>query len=419
LQEGILLTSSIRFIIDSMVKRLLGLIVLVAIIASGGFYLYLSKTYPNLSPLLTSRYYFESLMHPHVKLDKHVMGFLPYWRLDDTQYIKPELLSEINYFSLDVDSDGKIKTIVNGETDPGYNGWQTQAVKKMAAKAHITGTDFTVTIAALNNGVIESVLTSPTAQTTLTSQIVDLVKTNNLNGITIDFEYSGIPDAQYRQKFTTFSKELVTKLKNDTPTAKISLSVMPLAARNDDLFDFAKLAPIYDRFIGMSYDFYGEHSDIAGPIAPMRGFKDNKYFFDVETMYEDLTKNIPKEKIIMGIPYYGWDWAVTDGKKINSSTLSSDDPDSYAAVISYARAKEDKNLKSKQCTWDEYALETWCWYTDKNNIDHQVWLADGKTIQTRFDYANKQKFGGIGIWVLGYDKDYPDLWEMIGKKFIK
>ena len=112
----------------------------------------------------------------------------------------------------------------------------------------------------------------------------------------------------------------------------------------------------------------------------------------------------------------GWDWAVEDGKKINSLTYPSNHKNNYAAVISYARAREEKLLKPKQCTWDEYAQETWCWYT-KGGVSHQVWLADNKSVAARFDYANKQNFGGIGIWVLGYDKNYPDLWEMIEKKF--
>src|SRR5205814_213263 len=103
------------------------------------------------------------------------------------------------------------------------------------------------------------------------------------------------------------------------------------------------------------------------------------YFFDVQTMYEDLQKDLPKNKIIMGIPYYGWDWAVVEGKKIQSKTYPQSDPKNYAAVVSYARAKENSDLKPSQCQWDDYALETWCWYT-KDGVDHQVWLEDSKSI---------------------------------------
>jgi len=345
------------------------------------------------------------------------MGFLPYWQLESAKYIKPELLSEINYFSLDVDSDGTIKDVVNGEKDPGHRGWENKTVKDLMIKSHIYGTQFTVTIAALDNTVIENVLDSPKAQDTLITQIIELVKTNNLDGVNIDFEYSGTPDKLHQRLFTEFSQMLSTKLKEQVPNAKLSLSIMPLSGRSEDLFDFPKLAPLYDRFIGMSYDFYGEHADIAGPVAPMKGFKEGIYFFDVETMYEDLTKLLPRNKIIMGVPYYGWDWAVTDGKVKNSTTLSGET--SYAAVISYARGRVESNLKSEQCFWDRYALESWCWYTDTNKTDHQVWLMDNKAIQTRFDYAKTQNLAGIGIWTLGYDQHFEDLWGMIRNKYSK
>jgi spore germination protein YaaH len=119
----------------------------------------------------------------------------------------------------------------------------------------------------------------------------------------------------------------------------------------------------------------------------------------------------------MGIPYYGWDWAVEDGRTIQSRTLPADDPNQYAAVISYARAKENKDIKNAQCQWDEYALSTWCWYTDEKNVDHQVWLEDTNSIKTKFTSAKEQAFSGIAIWTLGYDKGYSDLWTLIENIF--
>ena len=127
---------------------------------------------------------------------------------------------------------------------------------------------------------------------------------------------------------------------------------------------------------------------------------------------------IPKEKILMGVPYYGRDWAVETGSRIESKTLPSDNPDNYSAVISYARAKEMKELKKSQCKFDEVAQQPWCWYTDpKTKVDHQVWYEDVKSIGIKYDFAKKQDLGGVAIWVLGYDKNYPELWDMIREKF--
>jgi spore germination protein len=273
-------------------------------------------------------------------------------------------------------------------------------------------------VSALQNDIIENVLDSQTAQDTLVSQIVEQVKTRKLNGVNIDFEYSGNADAQYVTEFTAFSRNLSTTLKKQNPKTELSLSIMPLAARQNDIYAFTNLVPIYDHFIGMSYDYYGQNADISGPTAPMHGVKEDKYFFDVTTTYTDYLQFIPKAKLVMGVPYYGWERAVLDGKTLNSKTYSAASAYNYSAVISYARARESKDLIKKQCQWDTTAEETWCWFTDKQSgIDRQAWLADDKSVQTRFNYANQQNLAGIAIWTLGLDKNYSTLWNKITASF--
>jgi spore germination protein YaaH len=396
-----------------------GLSVLIVIcVLIGGFWLYLMMIYPLSSPVTSAKYFAEHLITPHSKFNQQVLGFLPYWNLDYIQYLHPEELSEINFFSLSVGSDGHLLQVVNNQNDPGWNGWIKQSTKDFITKSQIMGAKVTVTIAAQDNQTIDNVLNSNTTQQNLISDILDQIRKRKLDGVNIDFEYSGAPDDALQKEFTYFSTQLNAALKKQNPNATLSLSIMPLAARSPDLFDFKQLVPIYDQFIGMSYDYYGANADIAGPVAPMNGFKNGKYFFDVTTTYADYAKVIPKNKLIMGVPYYGWEWAVVDGKTINSKTLSATDPNNYAAVISYARARSDADLKQNQCSWDTVSEETWCWFTDKKTgIDHQLWIADNRMIQTRFDYAKKQNFAGIAIWTLGLDKQYPDLWNMLTATF--
>jgi len=386
----------------------------------GGVRLYFAEIYPETSPVQSIKYFAESLTKPHSKLNKYVLGFIPYWRLDQIQTIRPNELSEINYFSLTVNPDGHLATIAKGQADPGWNGWTKQSTKDFLTKSQIMGAAVTVTIAAQDNHTIESVLNSNSAQQNLITDITKQVKERRLNGVNIDFEYTGEPDTVYQQEFTYFSKKLATQLKQQSSNAKLSLSIMPLSARAKDLYNFAQLVPIYDHFIGMSYDYYGQSADIAGPVAPMNGFKQNQYFFDVTTTYSDYQKYLPKDKLIMGVPTYGWEWAVEDGKTMNSKTFPADSPNGYAAVISYARAREDSELKPSQCHWDAVSEETWCWFTDKQTgVDHQVWLADNRMIQTRLDYAKQQNFSGVALWTLGLDKNYPDIWDKLETTFGK
>ena len=168
----------------------------------------------------------------------------------------------------------------------------------------------------------------------------------------------------------------------------------------------------------MSYDYYSSSSDIAGPIAPMNGFKEEKYFYDISTTYKDYQKYIPAAKIIMGIPYYGWDWPVENASEKLSKTLIQNDKNGYAVVMSYGRMKQNQNLKQTGCHFDELAKENWCGYVDpKSKVSHQVWFEDERSLGIKYDFAKKKNFSGIAIWVLGYDKDFPNLWNLLKERF--
>jgi spore germination protein YaaH len=360
-----------------------------------------------------------NLLSPHKNMTNDVLGFLPYWRVDDIQYIRHDIVTEVNYFTLFADDEGNIIKVVDGQTNPGWREWESQNIKDLIAKTQIMGGTFSVTLAVQNNDAIENILDDKNVQKKLIANILHEIETKKLNGVNIDFEYLGEPDDAYKQRFTEFSKSLRQELNKKSPKAKIYLSIMPRSARDKDLFDFPSLVPLYDKFIGMSYEYVGQGSEIATATAPMTGFKENKFYFDVTTTYEDFLKAIPKEKILMGIPYYGRDWAVETGSRIESKTLSSDHPDSYSAVISYARAKEMKEFKKSQCKFDEVAKQPWCWYTDKDNVDHQVWFENEKSIGIKFDFVKQHDLSGVAIWVLGYDKNYPELWDVMKNKFAK
>lgn len=383
-----------------------------------GIFAYLYFKYPTTSPLTALSYFYYAKTSPHAGLNKQVIAFLPYWRMDDTKYTRFDLLSEIIFFSLSADENGQIVKVSGQETAPGWRWWNSRVVKDLIAKAQISGGKFSLTLDVQKNSHIRSILDSKNAQDNLINALTGEVASRHLDGINIDFEYIGDPGDEYRQKFVDFSRQLSAALHEKQPQIELSLDLLPTQGRDKSLFDLGGLNSVYDRFIVMSYDYYGSNSETAGPIAPMNGFAKEKYFFDVATTYQDYLKYLPKEKLIMGVPYYGWDWPVEDGAKPLSKTLEPNDANGYAAVMSYGRMRENPDLKPTQCQWEALAQETWCWYKDQQTQkDHQVWFEDNRSIAAKFDFSRDQKLSGIAIWTLGYDKGYPDLWNLISDKF--
>lgn len=382
-------------------------------------FLHLRIKYPTASPFTSIAYIADAVRNPHANMTKKTIGFLPYWRMDDTKYIKFDLLSEVVFFSLTADENGDIIKIVGNETDPGWRWWKSQTVKNLIAKTQISGGKFSLTVAMQRNDTLESFLNNQTAQKNLISSLLEIVKENHLDGLNMDFEYSGeISDESYRDKFTQFATSLASEFKSSSPNTELSIDLYPFSVQKPRLFDVPKLAPLFDKIIVMSYDYYGASSDVAGPVAPMGGYSESIYYFDVNTTYSDYLKNVPKEKIIMGIPYYAWDYPVEEASQSMSRVLPQNDENGYTSVMSYGRMRANTDIKQENCMWDDLAQENWCFYQDASTGKfHQIWLEDNKSIETKFDFAKSNDLGGIAIWTLGYDKDYPDLWEMIAKKF--
>lgn len=391
--------------------------VLLVLALVGGFLVYAHVSYPTTSALnvLSDQVYAEQ--HPHVSLSAQTTAFLPYWRLDNIQYARYDLLSEVNFFSLTVGPDGHIVQVTGNQTDPGWRWWTTQQVKDLIPKVQISGDRFGLTLSMLNNSDIRAFLGTPSAQQNLISDTLDQVHSRHLNGVTLDFEYTGIPPAVYRRNFTAFAQRFSSDLRQQASGTTLSLTLQPFAGRDPGLFDLPRLAPLFDRFIGMTYDYYNASSDVAGPDAPMDGFSSQTFVFDVTTAYRDYLRAIPRAKIVMGVPYAGWDWAVLDGTTPLSRTLPASSPNSYAAILSYGRMREFGALKPSQCRWDKAAEAPWCWYVDGKGVQHQVWFENNRSIAAKYAYAKANGFAGIAIWVLGYDGKYPDLWNILRSTF--
>ncbi len=260
-----------------------------------GIGLYLHFAYPTTSPLISGQYIFSNLGRSHAQMQKQVVGFLPYWNIDNSKYLKFDLISEVFFFSLSADENGQIIKVVGNETDPGWRWWKSPTIRNLIAKAQITGGKFGLTIAMQKNKTLESFLDNSQAQQTLISNLIQIVKSDKIDGLNLDFEYDGKPDDKYREKFTNFAKELTSTFRAKSPKTELSIDFFPLAIEKPRLVDVASLAPLFDKVIVMSYDYYSSSSDLAGPVAPMGGYiaspsaTEKSYFFDVNTTYVSST----------------------------------------------------------------------------------------------------------------------------------
>jgi len=157
---------------------------------------------------------------------------------------------------------------------------------------------------------------------------------------------------------------------------------------------------------------------VAAPDAPMSGHADRQYFFDVTSTYDGYTQAVPPAKLIMGVPYYGYDWPVDDNTKPLPLVLPQNDTNGYAEVASYSRAKSEANLAGQNCHWDDTAQETRCAYTDpQTGVQRLAWIEDDRSITAKFDFAKQRQLAGVALWTLGYAGPDPQPWKLLRQEF--
>ncbi len=392
--------------------------VVVILIALAAWAVYVARRYPTASPLTSTSYMLQRIGHSHTQLTHEVAGFLPYWQADDTAFVPLDQLSQVIFFSLTADQHGQIVTQKDGKPEPGWAGWNAPSERNGVARSQIAGTRALLSVSQQDGVQLGAFLDDTAAQQALIATISTAVADNNLDGLNLDFEFTGSSTPAHRDVFTGFARSLVSAVHSRVPGSELSIDLPPISARTPGLYDVPALAQVFDRIIVMSYDYYTPGSDVAGPDAPISGRDERGYFFDVSTTYDDYQKVVPAAKLLMGVPYYGYDWPVDDNSKTLPLVLPQDDAHGFAEAVSYRRMKTDPNYSGSNCHWDDIAQQTWCGYTDpKTNVQRRAWLEDDRSIQAKLSFAKQRQLAGVALWTLGYAGPDPQPWSLLKSQF--
>lgn len=205
-------------------------------------------------------------------------------------------------------------------------------------------------------------------------------------GVNIDIE--NIPWYD-RQNYSDFVKELHDKLKTCGFLTTLSIP----AKTSDDLqngwngaFDYSALGRYADRILLMTYDehYFGSS---PGPVASLPW---------VENVVKYASLNMPSNKILLGIPGYGYDWSSEGTRALPLKTIEN--------MVSQQGIQVFTDAVSQTPHFDYY----------NNGILHEVWYEDSDSILKKLDLVGGYNLGGIGIWRLGYDNG--SFWAAIRQK---
>lgn len=281
--------------------------------------------------------------------------------------------------------------------------WKTTDLVKVA---HKKGCKVFLTIVSFGKAQNDTFLRTADKWQRCADSLISLIQYKGADGLNIDFEDVG---ANRRGEFTAWIRYLSRRIKKHNPKWQVSLCVP--AVDWNKVYNFKALNPHIDFYTLMGYDYYYRGSRQAGPTSPLRsGPIWNSY--TLETSLKIFKKaGLPFNKLIAGLPYYGAEWKVIPGNKLPLTVVKFM---GHKVYRSYRRKLD--SLKSVR------VLENWSvtrYYNySHDSADFQVWTDDAYTLSVKFDWARRQKLAGVGIWALGYDNGYSDIWKIVNDKFI-
>ncbi|MDP3725611.1 MAG: glycosyl hydrolase family 18 protein [bacterium] len=237
-------------------------------------------------------------------------GWIPYWRsATGTQDVLPHLsqLTSVMPFGYSVKNDGTLADTAHLTQEPWVSFIATAKKNKVRVIPSVMWG---------NGATIHKILSDATTRIALEDEIVKIVNQNGFDGIDIDFEAKRHETITY---FSTFLKGLYQRMGKKWVYCTIEAR-MPLEDRyskgaaippdaTDYANDFREMNKYCDRVEIMAYDQGTIDVRLnAARSAPYAPVADPGW---VENLVTLAAQSIARNKIIIGVPTYGYEYTVT------------------------------------------------------------------------------------------------------------
>lgn len=349
-----------------------------------------------------------------VKNNKKMYAFLPYW-LVDSKHINLDFITDLSYFGLNVDSNGNII-----KSDSLYKKWrQNENLQNIIKKAKRKGINVSLTLICHDDETIEKILNCSACWNNLYKDLLGELKYAGIKDINIDFEYHGYVDKEKALKFADFvyylNKSLDSSLKDSFVVVSFYADSASVVKRNSNMSRLTNPQLLLNKaeaFFIMGYDFHTLNSSFSGPVSPYGGsYKATN--LNLEKIVKDYLGIASPSKLILGLPFYGYDWLVKSDFAMSERLKGSQDLGFsrslvYHEIIDLIISKQIKPL------WHEESKSLYFNYTDTNTSSkRQVWFDGKESLRQKANLAWDNAFLGVGVWALGFEGGYVDVWESV------
>lgn len=289
-------------------------------------------------------------------------------------YILREVLlyiDEILIFSYGFTAEGELIPPQIDETWGIQEAWNQQVEPILVLKPFAeTGT--------FNSGLIQILSENETVQDNLIENLLETVREKGYVGVDVDFEYIRPED---RVGYADFVNRLRETMNENGYRVSVALAPKTSSYQKGLLYeamDYHLLGQSANTVFLMTYE-WGYTYGPPLPVAPLP---------NVRQVLEYALTEIPKEKIVLGIPNYGYSWPLPYERGVTKARLIGN---VEANVIAAERGVEIQYDERYQSPFFYYEI---------GGRRYEVWFEDVRSIYAKLQLAAEKDIRGVGYWNL-------------------
>ncbi len=243
---------------------------------------------------------------------------------------------------------------------------------------------------------VNTVVTTPELSRRNITELIGLLRQSGCAGVDVDYEF--LP-RESRSAFTGFVRDLSEALHEHGLFLCIDLHPK---VRPDDHWsigaqaqDYRELGKYADILHVMCYDqhhfayFYNDPGPVSTPAW-------------TNAVVNYAASAIPPEKLVIGLPTYGFDWDLTAPERTQ--------------CIFYEQVVQRMAQYGAQERIDGLTGQPYFTYTDAQKHDHIVWYEDVRSLGNKFDLLSDYDLRGLAFWVLTLEDQR--IWDDLRKRLV-
>lgn len=245
-----------------------------------------------------------------------------------------------------------------------------------------------------NSELASDLFNNSATQDTVIENILQIMRAKGYVGLDIDFEFVNAAD---RDAFTGFVQKTTNELNANGFSVNVDLAPKTSSAQRGTLYeghDYRALGEAANTVMVMTYEWGYTYSEPMA-VAPIN---------QVRRVVEYAVSEIDPAKIYMGIPNYGYDWALPYEKGVTRARLIGNEE-----AISIA------SENNAQILFDETAATPYFKYIAADRSEHEVWFEDIRSIKAKFDLIDEFGLKGAGYWNLM--RNFNQNWIYAGYRY--